>query len=93
MGGGGGKNVITQILNSKAVTITNVTQQGHQFYPGSVTFQVIPEAGNASDILVTGTGTGPNPIENDVIGLPFFGYVANSVAQVCSARAGIPTGF
>ena len=91
--GNGGKNVITQIVNSKAMTITNITQQGHQFYPGSVTFQVIPEAGNTSDILVTGTGTGPNPIENDVIGLAFFGAVANSVAQVCSAGAGIPTSF
>ncbi len=39
------------------------------------------------------TVTGPNPIENVVIGLAFFADVANSVAQVCSARAGIPTGF
>jgi RHS repeat-associated protein len=92
--GNGGKNLITQVVNSRTMTITNITQFGHQFYPGSVTIRVVPEPGNSADIVIDGTGSGPEAIINDVVGYAFFqGVSANSVAQFCNAAAGIPLSY
>ena len=80
-----GKNVITQLVNPTAMTIINVTQVGHQFYPGQVVIQVLPQPGASSDILITGTGYGPNAGENDVVGHLFFGGTASLEAAGCAA--------
>ena len=82
--GNGGKNQITQDVNSSTMTIVNTTMSSHEFYPGSVTLQVTPGPfGIGSIISITGTGTGPNPIENDLVGLAYFGLVASVLAQIC----------
>jgi RHS repeat-associated protein len=86
-----GNNPISQYVNSSTMTIVNSTLPGHVFYPGNVTIQVVPAAGGNSDISITGTRSGNEPLINDAVGYAFFGGVsASSVAQVCSARAGVP---
>ena len=86
-----GNNPISQYVNSSTRTIINTTLPTHIFYPGNVTIQVVPAAGGTSDINITGTGSGNDPFLNDLAGYGFFQFVsANSVAQVCSARAGVP---
>jgi hypothetical protein len=86
-----GNNRISQYVNTPTRTIVNTTLPGHVFYPGTVTIQVFPAAGGTSDIVITGTGSGDEPFINDLTGYAFFGVVsAGSVAQVCSAEAGVP---
>jgi len=87
----GGTNPITQIVNSRAFTIVNITQRGHIFYPGQVTIRVIPEPGNTSDISIVGTGTGNDPLLNEVTGLGFFGLTAEGAADLCASGAGLPS--
>ena len=87
--GNGGNNRITQSVDSSTRTLVNITQEGHQFYPGTVVWQVSPgPLGVGSMITVTGTGTGPNPIANDAIGLAFFGPAAAAAALLCNALPG-----
>jgi hypothetical protein len=88
--GNNGHNRITQTVNSSSMTITNTTLPTHQFYPGSVTFQVAPLPGGGSSIAITGTGTGNDPVLNDVVGLAFFGSVADNVAWQCGSSGTIP---
>jgi RHS repeat-associated protein len=83
-----GQNKITQVVNSRTMTITNITQRGHQFYPGQVTIQIIPTGPETSDIDVVGTGRGPDARWNDAIGYAFFGGVAYSEAGQCLRAAG-----
>jgi hypothetical protein len=59
-------------VNTPAMTIVNTTLPGHTFYPGTVTIQVTP-MGTGSNIDITGTGTGDDPIGNDIVGYLFFG--------------------
>lgn len=87
--GNGGHNRIKQIVNPVTLTIVNITLPGHQFYPGQVTIQVNPgPSGHGSIIGITGTGTGPDPWLNDIIGKLFFGGVANIIALACAAAGG-----
>ena len=87
LAGNNGNNLITQTVDFGSMTITNVTQSGHQFYPGNVVMQVTPN-GDGSVITITGTGSGPNPIQNDIIGYLFFGSMAANVAIDCGAPGG-----
>jgi len=83
--GNSGNNRITQVIDSSSMTITNITQEGHQFHPGTVTWQVTPgPMGHGSMISVIGTGTGPNPRFNEQIGYAFFGSAAAAAAILCA---------
>ncbi len=53
------------------MNIINITQPGHQFYPGQVVMRVTPDGGG-SVVTITGSGSGPNPVWNDVVGYLFF---------------------
>ena len=79
----GGRNRIVQTVNPVTKTIVNTTEKTHQFHPGQVTMQVTPK-GEGSMITITGTGTGPNPLLNNVIGETFFGLVAGLAAGICN---------
>jgi hypothetical protein len=85
----GGTNPITQVVNSSTLTITNYTERGHIFYPGKVVIQVIPEPNNTSDISIVGTGTGPDPLLNEVTGLAWFGLDARGAADLCASSLGL----
>lgn len=86
--GNKGKNQISQNVNLSTLTIVNATLLGHEFNPGTVTIQVTPGPfGIGSVISVTGTGTGPNPVKNDLYGIAFFGLSANLVAMICAGAA------
>jgi RHS repeat-associated protein len=78
-----GNNPIWQDTDPNTLTITNTTQQGHQFDPGQVVINVTP-APIGSVITVTGTGTGGNPYFNDAIGYAYFGLAALLAAFLCS---------
>jgi hypothetical protein len=77
-------NPISQSVNSYTRTIVNTTLPGHVFFPGQVTIQVDPAAGDTSAITITGTGTSSDPELNDAVGNLFFGFGADSVATSCS---------
>lgn len=82
-----GNNPISQSVDSRGLTITNTTLRGHEFYPGTVVMQVSPMSSNWSRITITGVGTGNNPVLNDIVGLAFFGSVANAVQELCNPVA------
>jgi RHS repeat-associated protein len=79
-----GGNPITQRVNSRSMTITNITLPSHRFHSGRVVISVVPRAGGTSDINIVGTGKGNDPWFNNVMGIGFFGFVANSVQQSCA---------
>lgn len=82
--GNNGNNRISQYVDSLSRTIVNTTLEGHQFYPGTVTWQVTPGPfGVGSEISVSGTGTGPNPMWNNFIGMNFFGNMAALIGIAC----------
>lgn len=82
--GNGGNNRISQYVNSETRTIVNTTLEGHQFYPGTVTWQVSSgPGGHGSMITVTGTGSGPNPMWNNMVGLAYFPNTAALAAVLC----------
>jgi RHS repeat-associated protein len=82
--GNGGNNRISQYVNSETRTIVNTTLEGHQFYPGTVTWQVTSGPGGyGSMITVTGTGSGPNPMWNNMVGLAYFPNTAALAAVLC----------
>lgn len=81
LAGNGGRNRITQTVDSSAMTIVNETLPSHQFHRGSVTWQVSKGAlGFGSSISVVGNGAGPNPTLNNAVGIAFFGAAANAAA-------------
>ncbi|WP_230781758.1 RHS repeat domain-containing protein [Sphingomonas sp. Leaf37] len=82
-----GNNPISQSVDPGRMTITNTTLPTHQFYPGSVVMQVAPLESGWSRITITGTGSGNDPFLNDVVGLAYFGSVANAVQELCSPVA------
>lgn len=83
--GNDGNNRISQYVNSSTRTIINTTLDGHEFHPGTVTWQVTPgQFGIGSTITVTGVGTGPNPVRNNLIGYTFFGTAAAAAAVLCT---------
>jgi RHS repeat-associated protein len=77
-----GQNPIAQYVSSRTMTIINVTQWGHRYYPGTVTLQVTPEP-NGSRISVVGTGSGAHPYENDILGWSWFSWDIQSLAKYC----------
>lgn len=82
--GNSGNNRISQYVNSSTMTIVNTALPGHQFYPGQVTWQVTPGPNGGSIISATGTGDGSNPVENDAIGIAFFGGVEDLIETACN---------
>lgn len=78
-----------QTVNTPAMTIVNTTRPGHAFYPGSVTMQVSPQ-GSGSLIQITGTGTGPNPYLNDLVGYLYFGLISYLTQTGCDLATGTP---
>jgi RHS repeat-associated protein len=88
-----GGNPITQVVNSQTMTIINITQPGHRYDPGTVTIQVTPEPDGTSVISVVGEGTGPHPIENDVVGLLWFGWDIQNLAKYCVPSIGLVPGL
>lgn len=82
--GNDGNNRISQYVNSETRTIVNTTLEGHQFYPGTVTWKVTSgPGGHGSWITVTGTGSGPNPMWNNIVGLAYFPNTAALAAVLC----------
>ena len=63
-----GGNPITQIVNTANMTIVNVAQPGHRYYPGTVVLQVTPQPNNSSVISVIGEGSGAHATEDDIVG-------------------------
>lgn len=78
-----GNNPIRQTVNSSTRTIINQTLPGHSFHPGTVTIRVSSLGSAGSLINIVGTGTGPNPTRNNVIGYAFFAPAAASVSGLC----------
>ena len=90
--GSGPPNPISQYVNSRTGTIINQTLDEHDYHRGSVTIRVTPiNGGRWSVIRIRGTGTGPNPLENELAGFAFFDSAANAVAKLCNPNAGSPT--
>ena len=83
--GNDGNNHISQFVDSSSRTIVNTTLPGHQFHPGTVTWQVTPGPfGVGAMITVSGTGTGPNPMLNNLFGYALFGPAAAAAATLCA---------
>jgi hypothetical protein len=70
--------VHTQSLDLR--TSVNVTLEGHQFHPGTVTHRVHFEGGNLYYDLI-GVGTGNNAMFNNWIGIRLFGPGVSSVVR------------
>jgi hypothetical protein len=85
-----GNNPISQMVDPDSMTIINTTLPGHAFYRGTVTIHVSPAVNNTSDITITGVGTGQEPLVNDIVGLAFFGSVADLIMQGCNSEYGVP---
>jgi hypothetical protein len=83
-----GGNLITQIVNAANMTIVNIAQPGHRYYPGTVVLQVTPQPNNSSVISVIGEGSGAHATENDIVGLLWFGWDIQSLAQACVPSMG-----
>jgi len=81
-----GNNPIIQIVDSRQRQIVNVTQPGHTFHPGEVTWQV-ESAWIGSTITVTGTGTGRNPNLNNLTGMMLFVPAAGIAALHCQVTS------
>ena len=88
--GNGGRNYITQVVNSRARTITNITEFSHQFYPGTVNISVVSGPNGTSFIGVYGTGVVDSPVLNNVLGYAFFGGVmAAGIERRCAEAANV----
>lgn len=77
-----GGNYISQYVDSAEMLIVNTTQIPHRYYPGTVKISVNPTP-YGSIIIIVGTGTGDNALENDVVGSGFFGASAALASTVC----------
>ena len=82
------ENPITQIVDPSRLRIVNVTQLGHRYYPGDVTWTVTPISNGGSLISVVGTGSGNHSFENRQVGGLFFGGMMDGVAKACDAMSG-----
>jgi hypothetical protein len=76
-----GDNTITQTVDPAKREITNATQEGHRYHPGTVEIRVTdisdPVVPNIrSKVEIVGTGTTPRYYENTALG-----YVAFSAAS------------
>lgn len=80
---GGYTNCITQFVNGDTLTITNVTQPGHLFDPGTVTITVVPTGDNTSTITVVGEGNGDYSLLNEVLGWLFFTRSLANIDALC----------
>ena len=66
-------NPIDHLENSKARTSTNKTLKGHVFHPGKVIFTVpIDHRTGDIHVQIDGSGTGPRPQLNNVLGRGLF---------------------
>ncbi len=71
---------ITHTQNLTTRTSVNIAEQGHRFYPGTVTHRVHFENGNLYYDLI-GVGTGSNPGFNNWIGIRLFRLGVSSVVR------------
>jgi RHS repeat-associated protein len=69
---------IRQFVDPCAMTITNVTREGHR-YGGSVAISIVERDGFIG-VRIVSSGVGPRPIENALLGPPLFTYLAISAA-------------
>lgn len=84
-------NLITQEVDSSAMTIVNTTQVGHEFYWGQVKLQVVGNPGNTAQIDVTGTGRNSSylgALFNDIAGVALFGFITSNIQTGCAASHG-----
>ena len=80
-----GGNPITQVVDPGARTITNITQEGHRYHPGSVEIRVTP-TWSGSSVEVEGRGTGPHEIENSIVGYIIFKALITEATIICTFR-------
>ena len=84
-----GGNPITQSVDVGARTITNVTQEGHDFHSGSVVISVAP-TWYGSAVTIEGRGTNRsafNYVENRIGGSLIFSGLAARAAISCTVGA------
>ncbi len=81
-----GHNPITQIVDVGARTITNVTQIGHRYHPGTVEIRVTP-TWYGSSVSIVGRGTGAHLIENRLLGSVAFTGLSNRATFACTFGA------
>ncbi|MBB3060478.1 hypothetical protein [Microbulbifer rhizosphaerae] len=68
-----GNNPITHVIDRENFTVWNITQEGHDFHPGTVRHQLSIE--NGYIVLFTeGLGTGNYPDLNNFIGDRLFSH-------------------
>ena len=79
-----GRNPITQIVDPRAWTITNITQVGHRYHSGSVEIRINP-TWYGSSVLIAGKGTGPRALENSIGGWAIFTALAARATIACTA--------
>ncbi len=62
-----GNNPITRVIDRENYAVWNITQEGHDFHPGTVRHQLYIEDGKIK-LFTEGLGTGKNPNFNNLIG-------------------------
>ncbi|PCH65670.1 MAG: hypothetical protein COC04_01295, partial [Gammaproteobacteria bacterium] len=67
-----GNNPITHVIDRETFTVWNITQDGHDFHPGTVMHRLYVENGNMM-LLTEGLGRGANPNLNNIAGMLLFG--------------------
>lgn len=75
-----GDNPITHVIDRENFTIWNITQEGHDFHPGTVMHRLYIEDGNIM-LFTEGLGTGNNPNWNNFVGKLLFGQT-HTQAQI-----------
>lgn len=81
-----GGNPITQIVDPATRTITNVTQKGHRYYPGTVEIRISP-TWYGSSVSIVGRGTGEHYWENRVLGSALFTTLSAKATLSCTMGA------
>lgn len=77
-------NPIWQIVDEDALTIRNITIEGHVFHSGEV---LIEARGNhhQSTAVISGVGTGAFARINELFGSAYFGTMARIASVQCQA--------
>ena len=78
-----GGNPITQIVDSSARTITNVTQELHRYHPGTVEIRIKPVS-IGSTVSIVGRGTGDHYWENRFLGHALFTLLSAKATIGCT---------
>jgi RHS repeat-associated protein len=81
-----GGNQITQVVNPKARTITNITEKGHRYHPGTVEIRVTPTS-YGSAVSIVGRGTTSRYLENSILGAVLFRGLSSRATVECTVGA------